>query len=77
MKPTGGQACGRARSGGAGVLVAHMALAGMLDLSYLKVRQTTWSMIILFNLLIQCTIKLLGLLTYFPLDLSFIFFKYV
>lgn len=37
MKPTGGQTRGRARGGGAGVLVAHMALAGMLDLPYLKV----------------------------------------
>lgn len=37
MKPTGGQTCGGAQGGGAGVLVAHMALAGMLDLFYLKV----------------------------------------
>lgn len=32
-----GQACGRAQGGGAGVLVANVALAGMLDLFYLKV----------------------------------------
>lgn len=37
VEPTGGQACGRAQGGGAGVLVAHVALAGMLDLFYLRV----------------------------------------
>ena len=36
MEPTGGQAGGRAQGGGAGVLVAHVALAGMLDLFYLR-----------------------------------------
>lgn len=35
VEPTRGQACSRAQGGGAGVLVAHMALAGMLDLFYL------------------------------------------
>lgn len=32
MEPAGGQACGGAQAGRAGVLVAHVALAGMLDL---------------------------------------------
>lgn len=35
-----GQACGGTQCGGAGVLVAHMALAGMLDLLYLRVITT-------------------------------------
>lgn len=37
VESTWGQARGRAQSGGAGVLVAHVALTGMLDLFYLKV----------------------------------------
>lgn len=37
VEPTRGQACGRAQGGGAGVLVTHVALAGMLDLFYLRV----------------------------------------
>lgn len=37
VEPTWGQACGRAQGGGAEVLVAHVALAGMLDLFYLRV----------------------------------------
>lgn len=38
VEPTWGQACGGAQGGGgAGVLVAHVALAGMLDLFYLRV----------------------------------------
>lgn len=37
VEPTWGQACGRAQGGGAGVLVANVALAGMLDLFYLRV----------------------------------------
>lgn len=36
VEPTRGQACGRAQGGGAGVLVAHVALAGLLDLFYLR-----------------------------------------
>lgn len=32
VETTRGQACGRAQGGGAGVLVAHVALAGMRDL---------------------------------------------
>lgn len=37
MEPTGRQASGKAQGGGAGVLVAYMALAGMLGLFYLRV----------------------------------------
>lgn len=37
VEPTRGQACGKAQGGGAGVLVAYVALAGMLDLLYLRV----------------------------------------
>ena len=36
VEPTRRQACGGAQGGGAGVLVAHVALAGMLDLFYLR-----------------------------------------
>jgi len=36
VEATRGQARGRAEGGGAGVLVAHVALAGMLDLFYLR-----------------------------------------
>lgn len=44
VEPTWGQARGRAQGGGAGVLVAHMTLAGMLDLFYLKaLTQTTFT----------------------------------
>lgn len=37
MKSTRGQACGGAQHGGTGVLVAHVALAGMLNLFYLGI----------------------------------------
>lgn len=37
MKSTRGQARGGAQDGGAGVLVAHVALAGMLNLFYLRI----------------------------------------
>lgn len=37
VEPTRGQACGGAQGGGAGVLVAHVAFTGMLDLLYLRV----------------------------------------
>lgn len=37
VKPIGGKACGGTQVGTGGVLVAHMALAGMLDLFYLRV----------------------------------------
>lgn len=42
VEPTRGQACGRAQGGGVGVLVAHMTLAGMLDLFYLLVVVRRW-----------------------------------
>lgn len=42
MESTRGQARGRAQGGGAGVLVAHVALAGMLDLFYLLVAVRRW-----------------------------------
>lgn len=37
VESTRGQACGMAQGGGARVLVAHVAFAGMLDLFYLRV----------------------------------------
>lgn len=37
VEPTRGQTCGGAQGGGAGVLVAHVAFTGMLDLLYLRV----------------------------------------
>lgn len=37
VEATGGQAGGGAQGGGAGVLVTHVALAGMLDLFCLRV----------------------------------------
>lgn len=36
VEPTGGKTCGRTQVGTGGVLVAHVALAGMLDLFYLS-----------------------------------------
>lgn len=36
VEPIRWQACSRAQCRGAGVLVAHVALAGMLDLFYLR-----------------------------------------
>ena len=41
VEPAGGQAGGGAQGGGAGVLVAHVALTGMLDLFYLRVVQAS------------------------------------
>lgn len=37
VEPAGGKTCGGAQAGAGGVLVAHVALAGMLDLLYLSV----------------------------------------
>lgn len=37
VEPTGGKTCGGTQVGTGGVLVAHVALAGMLDLFYLSV----------------------------------------
>lgn len=36
VQPIGGKACGGTQVGTGGVLVAHMALAGMLNLFYLR-----------------------------------------
>lgn len=36
VEPTGGKTCGGSQVGTGGVLVAHVALAGMLDLFYLN-----------------------------------------
>lgn len=36
VEPTGGKTCGGTQVGTGGVLVAHVALAGMLDLFYLS-----------------------------------------
>lgn len=37
METTRGETCDGVQGGGAGVLVTHVALAGMLDLFYLRV----------------------------------------
>ena len=36
VEPTRGQTCGKAQGGGVGILIAYVALAGMLDLFYLR-----------------------------------------
>lgn len=42
VEPTGGKTCSGTQAGTGGVLIAHVALAGMLDLFYLSL-ETTFS----------------------------------
>lgn len=73
VEPTWGQARGRAQGGGAGVLVAHMALAGMLDLFYLRVVTQIQSMYVFLHME-QMPLNTNSLFPLFYILINFVYF---